>query len=312
MNKILKHIGWSAVFIGMLCHMACLDPIANTFDKSGSSHKTLVINEIVARASDGDDDWIELYNAGESAVYLRDYTLVDDNVEREPVPLPDMILEPGEFMVILATEEAPEDGSLFVSFRLGADDMLILYWGLSIVDVLNWEVGDAPSGYSYGRFPDGVGVASTLMPTPNATNREIFKSALVVNEIVARPVAEGSDWIEIYNAGEYPVYMGDYSIVDDNAAHEPVVLPNEILEPGEFFVIPASDEAPGDGSFYVPFRLGVDDCVTLYQDADIMNVLDWEDGDAPDGYSFGRLPDGTENVQTLIPTPGQANEGIDS
>ncbi|MGA1796361.1 MAG: lamin tail domain-containing protein, partial [bacterium] len=273
MNRVFRHIGWGVVFTGMLCLGACLDPTANSFDKTGSSHKTVVINEIVARASDGDDDWIELYNAGEHAAYLRDYALVDDNVEREPVLLPDIILEPGEFIMILATEEEPEDGSPYVPFRLGSDDMLILYWGLSILDVLNWEAGEAPAGYSYGRFPDGVGAATTLIPTPNVSNREIFLSALVVNEIVARPLDEGSDWIELYNAADSPVYMGDYSIVDDNVLHDPVVLPDMVLEPGEFFVILASDVPPGDGSFYVPFRLGVDDCVTLYQDGDIMNVL---------------------------------------
>ena len=78
----------------------------------------------------------------------------------------------------------------------------------------------------------------------------------------------------------------------------------------EFIVIQATDETPGDGLF-VPFRLGTDDSVTLYYGFDIMDTLDWEDGDAPEGYSFGRFPDGATSVRTLTPTPGQANTQIE-
>jgi len=229
LNKMLKQIGWAALFIGMLYLSACLDPTANSFDKSGSGQKSLVINEIVARSADGGNDWIELFNAAEYAVYLRDYALVDDNIEREPVPLPDIILEPGQFIVIQATDEAPEDGSDYVPFRLGTDDRIVLYWGLTIIDVLDWELNEAPAGYSYGRFPDGIGVACTLIPTPNAINQEIFKAPLVINEIVARPADGGNDWIELYNSGEETVYLEDYTIVDDNPDHEHIELPDMIL-----------------------------------------------------------------------------------
>jgi hypothetical protein len=309
---MVKKIGLIVLFIGMLCHSACLDPTDNSFDKRDMSHKTLVINEIVASAGNGGNDWIELYNAGEYKVHLRDYSIVDDNVEREPVPLPDTSLEPGEFIVIQATVEAPEDGSYYASFGLGADDSVILYWGLTIVDVLDWGLGEAPTGYSYGRVPDGIGMASALIPTPGLINKEILSSDLVINEIMASAVDGGSDWIELYNTGEDVVYLEYYALVDDNPEHDPVELPDIMLEPGEFIIIQATVVAPGDGSFYVPFGLDADDSVTLYQDSDIVDMLDWRAGDAPTGYSYGRFPDGMENRQALIPTPGQPNKDVQS
>ena len=104
----------------------------------------------------------------------------------------------------------------------------------------------------------------------------------------------GNDWIELYVTGEDPVYLGDYSLVDDDKKHTPAPLPDITLEPGEFFLIQATDKEPEDGSFYVPFKLGSDDCVTLYYlDSNIADVLDWATGDAPIGTSYGRLPDGT-------------------
>jgi hypothetical protein len=308
---MLKKMVLIALSVGMLCHSSCLDPIDDSFDKSESGLKTLVINEIVASSSEGGNDWIELYNAGEYPVYLKDYSIADDNIEHDPFPLPDITLEPGEFFVIFATDEAPEDGSYYVPFRLGADDSVTLYWGLAIVDVLDWEVDQARDGYSYGLFPDGIGVPSTLLPTQGKINKRIFRPSLVINEILASAADGGSDWIELYVISDDPVYLGDYSIVDDNIEREPITLPDITLDPNEFIVILATYEEPEDGSYYVPFRLGVDDSVTLYKDSNIVDVLDWEEGDAPSGYSYGRLPDGTKEVQTLIPTKGQANEGMD-
>ena len=120
-----------------------------------------------------------------------------------------------------------------------------------------------------------------------------------------------NDWIEIYVVSDDTVYLGDYSIIDDNIEREPIILPDIILGPGEFIVILATDEKPEDGSYYVPFRLGADDSVILYyKDSDIADVLDWEEGDAPSGYSYGCLPDGSKNVQILDPTPGAPNKGL--
>ncbi|MBN2372565.1 lamin tail domain-containing protein, partial [bacterium] len=203
-----------------------------------------------------------------------------------------------------------DDGSFYLSFGLGSSDSLFLFWGLIVVDELAWKSGDAPSGYSFGRFPDGTGPACTLIPTRYGKNREMIKSSLLINEIVATPAGGGMDWIELYNSGEDPMYLEDYSIVDDNPLHEPVNLPDVILGPGEFFVILATSIDSGDGSFFMPYGLNPSDSVTIYKGADIMDVLDWDDGDAPEGYSFGRLPDGASNCQTLIPTPGEPNQGV--
>ena len=43
---------------------------------------TLVINEIVAKDSNGGNDWIELY-VTQGSVNLGDYSLIDDNEENE-------------------------------------------------------------------------------------------------------------------------------------------------------------------------------------------------------------------------------------
>lgn len=131
---------------------------------------------------------------------------------------------------------------------------------------------------------------------------------LVINEIVAKDADGGADWIELYVVGNASVALGTYSITDDSTDREKASLPDLTLAPGEFIVIQAVDEAPQDGSYYVPFKLGSQDAVFLYKADAVVDSLDWADGDAPEGYSYGRLPDGSEEAMTLTPTPGAANQ----
>ncbi|MGA1870703.1 MAG: lamin tail domain-containing protein [bacterium] len=308
MHEKQTHIIWSAFLVSIALLSACLDPYSYNPDEDTTYSTTLVINEIVARDANGGNDWIELYVVGDEAVYLGDYALVDDNEDREPTFLEDIILQPGEFILIQATDDEPEDDSYYVPFTLGSDDSVTLYCGTDIIDVLDWEAGDAPSGYSYGRFPDGAGWTQMLLPTPNAMNEMPPTLSLVINEIMAKADDDGNDWIELFVAGDEPIFLGDYALRDDNEDHELTPLPKITLQPGGFAVIQATDEAPADGSYFVPFTLGSDDCVTLYYGTDIIDILDWETGDAPSGFSLGHLPDGTGEIRTILPTPGKPNE----
>jgi len=129
----------------------------------------LVINEIVCAAADDGHDWVELYASGSEAVQLSEYTLVDDNPDHSPVTLPEVVLEPGEFFIVLATDDSVT-GTPSVPWKLGGDDGLWLARGGETVDSLDWDEGDAPEGTSWGRLPDGASDAALLTPTPGAPN----------------------------------------------------------------------------------------------------------------------------------------------
>ncbi len=297
-------------------------------DEENTGTGVLIINEIVAKSEDGTNDWIELY-ATQDTVSVGEYTIVDDDPNHELQALPDITLNPGEFLIIEAIDsedECPQD-SYCVAFKLGSDDSVTLYQEGVIQNSLDWDEGQAEEGYSYGLLPDGTGSAQILTPTAGSANQAAeddgsdgtdddtdteldANPTLMINEIVAKAADDGDDWIEFYASGDQTVLLSEYSVVDDNEDHLAAALPDVILSPGEFYVVLATDEAPADGSDYVAFKLGSNDSVSLFQGDDLIDKLEWDDSDAPQGFSYGLYPDGVRNAQTMQPTIGSANEAL--
>jgi spore coat protein CotH len=280
-------------------------------DTIEDGHAAVMVNEIVAKATADGDDWIEFYVSGTETVHLSDYTVVDDSEGREPAALPDVYLAPGSFYVVLATEDAPADGSAYVPFKLGSDDSVSLYQGDDLIDKLDWDDGEALIGYSYGRYPDGSEDSQSLSPTPGYENEAADRGQLVINEIMAKDSDGGFDWFELYNAGDAAVKLADYSVVDDGDDQEPAALPDLLLSPGEFLVIYATGTDTADVLYQVDFKLGASDSLSLILNDAVVDYMEWADSDAPEGFSYGLYPDGAWDSQTLEMTPAAENEPID-
>jgi len=152
-----------------------------------------------------------------------------------------------------------------------------------------------------------IAACTEEVPSIDSTDEPV-DGYLVINEIVASPDSGGTDWIELLVLGDGPVELSDYSLVDENPDHAAESLPDRSLEPGAYYVVVASHDEPSDGSPHVSFQLGGSDSVTLFRDEVEVDSLVWLSGEADEGMSWGRLPDGTGDAQTLDPTPGTANE----
>lgn len=288
-----------------------------TSDTGSDTSNALVVNEIVASASNDGNDWIELYALSDIAD-LSIYSLVDDNASREAQALPSIAVAAGEFIVIQAIDEedtAPTD-AYYVTFKLGGDDAVTLFENGEQVAQLDWDEGDAPEGFSYGLYEDGTGIAQTLAPTPGAANEESSETVVVadviinndaqlrINEIVAKASNDGYDWIEVYATGNSAVFLGDYTVADEN--NEPVSLPDVTIAANSFYRVYATDEEV-DSINTVAFKLGASDEVSLYKESDLIDKLSWKKSQALIGSSFGRYPDGSDAIATLTPSPEAAN-----
>ena len=262
----------------------------------------LRINEVVAKDSSGGEDWIELYVTSSSDVYLADYTLSDDN--NEQFALPDITLAPGEFYRIYASTD--DLGDLpSVAFKLGSSDTVSLYSNNVIIEQLSWKKGQALSGYSYGRYPDGSDATAVLTPTELSQNSKATHGPLVINEVVASAADDGNDWFELYNNSENTINLANYQVIDESDDIDPVTLPDIDLYAGQYITIYATDEDPG--TYYVPFKLGKEDELSLILNDEVIDYIDWDESDVATGFSYG-LSNSTDFTHAfLTPTPGSEN-----
>ncbi|EGI71289.1 hypothetical protein PH505_dx00070 [Pseudoalteromonas distincta] len=262
----------------------------------------LRINEVVAIDSSGSEDWIELYVTSSSDVYLADYTLSDDN--NEQFSLPDITLAPGEFYRIYASTD--DLGDLpSVAFKLGSSDTVSLYSNNVIIEQLSWKKGQALSGYSYGRYPDGSDATAVLTPTELSQNSKATHGPLVINEVVASAADDGNDWFELYNNSENTINLANYQVIDESDDIDPVTLPDIDLYAGQYITIYATDEDPG--TYYVPFKLGKEDELSLILNDEVIDYIDWDESDVATGFSYG-LSNSTDFTHAfLTPTPGSEN-----
>jgi hypothetical protein len=139
----------------------------------------LAINEVMSSNGvtisdeDGDfEDWIELYNFGETTVNLGGFFLSDDDDNPQRWTFPDTTLHPGGFLLVWASgKDRAEDGVLHTNFSIsqGGEEILLSNAGGVLVDRM--APISIPRDRSYGRQPDGTGEWVFFTdPTPGAAN----------------------------------------------------------------------------------------------------------------------------------------------
>ena len=242
-------------------------------------------------------------------------------------------IEPGGYTVINQMDASEASGPF--EFDIVADGAIRLFDPQgTLVDTLDWNAGEAPEGASYGRYPDGGDAIGTLStPTYGASNTPFIlegdtertqeggegsntestteggasTGAMVsVNEVSALSANEGPDWIELYNSGTEPAELDGWSI-QDSVGVEPFEFPEGTsLASGAFLYLERGAESSFD------FDLEAEDAVLLVSaSGDVISSLAWGVDEAPEGFTFGRSPDGSATTGTLAtPTAGAPNSGL--
>ena len=141
----------------------------------------LVINEVCTynrtarwKAQVGLSDWIELKNVSDAPVELSDYYVSDDVDQRLLFRLPEKTLEPGEFFLLMCSEEFTLIGAapLCQAFSLSstADRVYLSRADGSLADYVSLR--DIPYGASYGRMPGENGWFFLPVPNPGQENAD--------------------------------------------------------------------------------------------------------------------------------------------
>lgn len=168
----------------LLTLLACGGPDESKDDTGGGRPvraPNVVLNEFLASNDTVNvdeageyDDWVELYNAGDTAVDFAGLYLTDDR-EGAPTrwPLPEGGLQPGEFALFWA-DDTPDQGATHMNFKLAREGDQISLTFVSggadpiLVDAVVFEKQAAD--LSFGRVPDGSLEWVQGTPTPDASN----------------------------------------------------------------------------------------------------------------------------------------------
>jgi hypothetical protein len=129
---------------------------------------------------------------------------------------------------------------------------------------------------------------------------------------IADEVGEFDDWIELYNYGADPVFLGDKYLSDNENEPNKWALPEVTIQSGEFLLFWADDDDE-QGEMHTSFKLSAG--------GEFIGIFDTENenfamidginfGEQAEDAAFGRLPDGTGIFQNVTPTPEASNEPV--
>ena len=155
---------------------------------------------------------------------------------------------------------------------------------------------------------------------PRCESQELFVGGsdlpLAINEFLASNDAahadeqgEFDDWLEIYNYGTDPIYLGDKYLSDKPDRPDKWAMPDIWIDPNEYLLFWA-DEDGDQGVMHTNFKLSKGGEFIGIFDADSTNfaMIDGLEFSAQDtDISYGRIPNGTGPWQTMSPTPGASN-----
>ncbi len=196
----------------------------------------LYINEILSSnvnglADDQDEheDWIELYNDNDHALNLAGLYISDSagHLTQFQIPFGEAQITsiPAKGHMIFWADSDEKQGPLHLPFKLKKDGESIFIsqrTGEEVIIMDSISYGKQHSDISYGRNPRETDQWIYLNPTPGKENLEKSFENIFINEFMASNHSvlqdeDGNwdDWIEIYNANDYPVDLAGMFISDD-------------------------------------------------------------------------------------------------
>jgi len=148
----------------------------NIINFPSNSPLTLCVNEVMTSNTHtfpdefGDySDWIELYNYGTSSIWLGDITITDNLSNSDKWYLPNVNIQPGEFMLFWADGNTSK-GNDHLPFKLNRDGEEIgIFTSKKFID--GYNISRISKDKTLGYYPNAKGLPVELnTPTPGASN----------------------------------------------------------------------------------------------------------------------------------------------
>ncbi|MBP6942794.1 MAG: lamin tail domain-containing protein [Candidatus Buchananbacteria bacterium] len=315
--------------------------ITTTTTPTVATSATLVINELVSDPISGEDEWVELYNYGSTAIDLITWVLVEGG--GSVTHLNDSI-GPGEFKHIEGISGSLNNDGDTLSLKTGSTTIDSVSFG-------SWNDGNLADNASVTTDPqslarshdgvdtnnDAVDFKVTTTPTPAAANtittppplienddedddsemastnlKKYRVSDVVINEFVSDPIDGEKEWVELYNRSGSTIDLTNWTLLDGSNA---VTKLTGTIGDKKFLVIESPKGALNNSGDKLVIKDGVGTMI------DTVTFGSWDDGDktdnapaAADPNSVARTSNGDDTnddsvdfVITTTPTKGTVN-----
>lgn len=271
--------------------------------------QTVVINEAYSRGTEGDLDWVEVYNPSSADIDISGFRIYDNGGQSGSKPkklFPAGSVIPAKGFGYIVTDTASFEGDES-DFGLSSGGDLV--WlenadGLVIDSVVIPALG---VDTSIARIPDGANVWVKWTPRTRGASNVMIK----MNECYSRGVEGALDWIELYNAAPYDVDISGYKIYDNggqSGSKPKKPFPSgTILPPNGFFVIVVDTASfEGDES---DFGLSSGGDVVWLEDGDGIVIDSVVIPALGIDTSYQRIPDGSNVIEKRSPLTRGATNG---
>lgn len=201
----------------------------------------LVINEWMANAAPGTEDWIELYNRSAAPVALRGIYLGISNTLYQLSAL--SFIAPGGYVQLLADGNS---GANNLDFTLSAVGETIVLYSESGAELDRVSYGPQAQGVSQGRLPDGAAsvVSFPATPSPEASNYLLSYNGPLLNEVLVinnAAVTNGSgrtaDFVELWNPNGTPFDLSGMRLSNDPENASQWAFPSGVSIPGTGYLV---------------------------------------------------------------------------
>ncbi len=315
------------------------NPIAKamnaTADGTVSTHAGLRISEVMSdNASVLPDeggkfgDWVEIENTLDTPINLKGVGL-SDRSDRIKFLFPDVTLNAKGRVVVFCDSVNKDDphGEFHAKFKLSSLGDYVYLFDANGTAIDNVKVPTLNADESYARDDNG-NWEKTGAYSPGYPNTQegydsylaayaVHPNTLMINEVVPTPRSglrdedgELSDWVELYNASNKDIKLGNYALSDDET--KPVKWPfpkDAVIPAGGYYIVFCSgkDKIEQDTRYpHTNFKINNE------QDTLVLSTLLGELVDrvvvtnVGKDMSYGRDDSGDWKVFTL-PTPGAPN-----
>ena len=234
------------------------------FPDAGLDAGIIVVNEVLSRTDQPSGDRIELYNTSGGPLDIGGWYLSDDPRQLNKYPIPSgTTIPPGGYVVF---DQQTHFGSYFSLNDRGGE--VHLATPDAVGDVTGFHVtaqfGAADPDITQGRHIRSDGVSDFVALASNTLgdqNSAPLVGPVVFNEIMYHPTLAGDEFIELHNATDQVVSLGDAGdplrAWQLSGAVEYVFPADAAIQPGGYLLVVPSDPAIFRAQHDVPAEVPV-------------------------------------------------------